>query len=94
MTSKVGILNLAFNDLGGQSIVTFGENSKEGRLSEVYWDDTLKSALEAHTWDFAKKWANLAEDANYTFVDSEWSYAYQIPSDFVRFSSQEDLSNL
>jgi len=52
----------------------------------------LLEVLEAHTWNFAKKWVSLAEDATYTMVDSAWDYAYSLPADYVRMSRMEDKS--
>ena len=84
MASQVEIANLALSSLGASEISSLTEATKEAEYVSTFWDQALREVLQDHTWDFAKKWASLAEDSSYTMVDDEWDYAYQIPTDFIR----------
>jgi hypothetical protein len=90
--SQTEIANYAISAAGGNAINSVPDgNKKESNLIVQFWDITLLALLEEHNWRFARKWASLAEDAGYTFVDDQFDAAWALPSDFVRFSDQEGV---
>jgi len=87
--TQLEICNTALLDIGAHKTDAVGDGSVEGDLCEDYWDIIRREVLSSHTWNFAKKWAELTESAGYTFVDSEWSYAYDLPADLLKMSRME-----
>lgn len=91
MASKVQIANLALSVLGANEVSDLdNENTKEANLVNTFWDQVVSEVLEDHTWDFAKKWVSLAEDASYSMVDEKYEYAYSLPGDYIRMSKAEN----
>jgi hypothetical protein len=78
-SSKIDICNAALIKLGQDiRIVTFGEQTKAGRLFAVIWDRILEYVLADAAWPFATKSVALA------LLDEPalgWQYAYDYPSD-------------
>jgi hypothetical protein len=89
--TQLEMCNMAILDVGGNTIsqVSTG-NQKEEKLCYNYWDHMVDTMLAAHNWNFAKKWLSLTEDTGYTFVDDQYEYAWEVPSDFIRFADQEN----
>lgn len=94
MPSQVDICNVAILDVGGNTINAIDEGSREAELCDHYWEMFVDEVLSEHTWNFAKQWVALAEEAGYSMVDSEYGYAYELPSDYVRMSRMEDKKSL
>ncbi len=91
MASKVQIANLALSVLGSAQVSDLDtETTKEANLVNTFWDQVVQEVLEDHTWDFAKEWSSLAEDAAYTMVDEKYEYAYTLPSGYIRMSKVEN----
>lgn len=94
MASQVQICNLALVDIGAKTINALDDGSVEADVCDEVYDLLLEMVLEAHTWDFAKKWVALAEDAGYTMIDEQYDYAYELPADYIRMSRMEDKDSL
>lgn len=92
MASQIDICNVALTDVGGNAINAIDEGGKEADLCYLYWDSLVDEVLSEHTWNFAKKWVNLAEDSGYVMVDGEYSTAFQLPNDYIRISRPENLA--
>lgn len=91
MASKVQICNIAIFDAGGDAINSVPDSGKkESDLIVAHYDVALDFVLGEHPWRFAKKWASLAENAAYTFVDDTYAAAWALPADFIRWSDLED----
>ena len=94
-TSKVSICNQALMDIAANIIQDFDEDpSKEANECRAAYPVVLDEVLEAHAWGFAKKWAALAEDADYTFVTDDYDTAYEVPSDFIQWVRPETIGTL
>lgn len=90
MTDQVQICNMALMGIGANPISSLTEGGTEADLCSLFWEPVLKEVLADHKWNFAKKWVSLAEIDSYSFVDEEYSYAYQLPADYIRMSRLED----
>jgi hypothetical protein len=76
------IANLALREIGTYRIEDFNESSPEARVVRDVWDQVVRSALEAHEWTWAKKYAALSRLGE--TPAARWTYAYGVPDDFVR----------
>lgn len=91
--TETNVVNLALREIGTYRIESFTEGSPEARAARDVWDQVVWSSLEAHEWTFAKKYASLARITTETPA-ARWTYAYQLPSDFVRLGAVADNSTM
>ncbi len=78
MASAIEICNLALNHIGANSIQSFDSPTKEARTCKLLYATLRDETLSDHDWNFARKRISLALS---TEEFSEWSYAYQWPTD-------------
>lgn len=83
MASQVEICNRALIRLGADTITDILENSKEGRLCNIVYDQIRKDVLRSHPWNFAIKRSILAPDPDEA-PDFDFLYYLNIPSDCLR----------
>lgn len=83
MASQVEICNRALIRLGADTIVDITENSKEGRLCNIIYDQVRKDVLRSHPWNFAIKRAILAPDPDEA-PDFDFLYYLNLPTDCLR----------
>jgi hypothetical protein len=83
--SQIGIVNLALLNIGVGSISALNEGTPQSIAANAAWEYVLNEVLEAKDWNFAKTRASLAV-SDVTPVNN-WSYAYPLPSDFLRLVS-------
>lgn len=84
-TSDVRICNIALSLLGeGKTISSLtDENSEPARICNLHYEHTRDSLLEAFTFNFAMKGAELSLDAGSDPV-GEFDNLFQIPADCLR----------
>lgn len=93
MASDVDIVNAALLKLGARPILAFTDDTPEGRLATRRYATVRDDALRAHPWNFAMKRTSLA--ASSTAPDWGFTYAYPVPTDFLRLHGVYDTgSNL
>lgn len=81
MASQVAIYNMALAYLG-QKPVTDVSGTGTGLVTcNVFYENTRDSVIAMAEWTFAI--ARLALAQNATSPDFGWSYAYQLPGDFI-----------
>lgn len=85
--TKIGIINRGLQLLGQPSISSLNENSRGARSMIRAYDSIFLSELEANTWGFSIRRANLAADATAP-VNGNKSY-YPLPADFLYMAPQE-----
>lgn len=79
----VDICNLALAKIGTQVISSLGDSTQQARYCKRFYLQTLSEVLDdPYPWNFAKHRVTLSRST--TPPDSEWLYAYQLPSDFIR----------
>ena len=82
MTSEVAICNAALAKVSNNRIVSLTEGSTAGNLCNEMYERIRDRLLRRHIWNFNKKRVKLAQLA--TAPVFGWTYAYQLPSDWVR----------
>lgn len=80
--SDVQICNRALIRLGADTITVLTENSKEGRLCNILYNQVRKALLRSHPWNFAIGRATLA--ASTTAPAFGFDYSYPLPADCLR----------
>lgn len=81
--SQVGIINLAFARIGEGAISSISGTDAKSILAAQVWDYVLDEVLCAHTWNFAKKRADLVQDATAP-EGEEYYYRYPLPTDCLK----------
>jgi hypothetical protein len=83
MATKLGIYNLALNNLGEQKIASLAEAREPRRVLDDYYDGVVAYALEKGFWNFAMRSvmvdSSAADDPAFGFT-----FAFNKPSDWVR----------
>lgn len=82
MASDVQICNRALIRLGADTITALTEDTKEGRLCNILYDQLRKALLRSHPWNFAIGRAALA--ASVDTPAFEFTYSYPLPADCLR----------
>lgn len=86
-TTKIGIINRALQILGQPAITSLNENSRGAKAMNRAYDSVFVSELEAHTWNFAIKRAELAADATPPIFGK--SNYFPLPADFLYLAPDE-----
>ena len=93
MASVVDICNSALNMLGGNTIISLTENSKNARLCNQRYEPVRDAVFREHPWNCLLKRVELAKDTVAPVF--EYSNAYTLPADCLRVlqSENSNLSN-
>lgn len=84
--NEVDICNLALDHLNVDAISTItNPTDKVGKLCARWYDNTRKSVLRMHTWNFAMKRASIAKDV--AVPTHGYSTQYSLPADYIRIVS-------
>lgn len=81
-TGNTLVCNLALALLGEQRIKELSEDTKEGRLCSIHFEQTRREVIQRHHWRDARKRASLAR-----LVDGPafgWLYQFQLPGDLIK----------
>lgn len=89
MPSEVDVINMALGQLGQLSISTRIENTKQAREANRIFDQTRDNELRIHIWNFAVK--RVVLPALVTVPAFGYSYAYQLPDDYIRVIQAGDF---
>jgi len=91
-TSDVAICNRALHKLGAGTITSLSENKEKARVMNVAFEPVRRAELRRHRWRFSIKRASLAALA--AAPDSDYSFQYQLPNDFLRLIEGGALTNM
>ena len=86
-TTFVEIANRAITFLGGDTIASLDDDTKEGRACKRLYEQTRDQLLRDHPWNFAVKRASLA--ANTTAPEYEYTNAFDFPDATLRILDVE-----
>jgi len=78
-TTDTGIANLALARIGGKQITSLtADTTREDRLCNALYADTLDELLIQADWNFARHIYDLAETVDLVEID-EYTYVYDLP---------------
>jgi len=83
--SAIALCSRALLRLGARSIASFVEGTSESEVCANLYPVARDALLSAHPWNFATGQAQLARLSAVPVAD--YSYAFQLPSDFLRAMS-------
>jgi len=89
--TPVEIVNWAFGVMGVEPITSFTEDTEPAKLANRIYEITVKALLSKADWNFATKRVSLNKLA--TNDNNNYSYAYQLPSDFLKVVNVRDTNN-
>jgi len=86
--AKIDIMNTAINLLGEELINSPTQATKAASRANKQYEAVRDSVLRSHIWNFAVKRRQLS--ASSTDPVFHWSYAFPLPSDFIRVAHVSD----
>jgi hypothetical protein len=86
--SDVELSSAALVKLGAEGIATFGDDTAEANIANALYEITRDSLLGTHPWSFATAHAKLVQLP--TPPVSDFEYAFELPSDFIKALSAGD----
>ena len=83
------ICNMALGRIGSKRINDYTddtEGSNEAIQCRLQYEQTRDALIRSHWWRMARARATLSQNAEYTADTTtfEWTYAYDLPTDFLR----------
>ena len=82
MASIVDIANNALNILGASTISSLTEDTKNARICNQRFENVRNRVFRSHPWNCLIKRVQLAQNSTAPVI--EYTYAYALPSDFLR----------
>ena len=82
MASIVNMCNSALNLIGASTISALTEDTKNARLCNQRYEPVRNRVFRGHNWNCLIKRVELAQNSTAPVV--EYTYAYALPSDFLR----------
>jgi hypothetical protein len=80
MAGKVGIANVGLQAIGGSTITSFNQGTKNANVvNDIY--EELRRNLLSYAWNFATNRVELARST--TVPAYQFEYAYVLPSDWI-----------
>lgn len=68
--------------------MSLSETSEAAKVCAIFYDQTRDEILRAHRWNFAMKRAVLSQIVTAPIFG--YDYAYQLPTDYIRFGALND----
>lgn len=81
MTVEVDIANGALDKIGRETIVDLNEDSACANAAKRNYDQSVREALQAFDWGFARVYRATAQIDTVLPVGTAWLFAYQHPAD-------------
>lgn len=91
VSNPVEICNLALVRIEQNSISSLDDESVQGQFCRMVYEQSKASLLSRYNWTFAIDTAKLTQTLTDTLQD--YTYAYQLPADFLRLVSVYDSSD-
>jgi hypothetical protein len=89
MASKLDIANFALAEVAQIRITDLLEDNEPARLCNLHIDQAIREVLREGMWKSARSSAELAEIG--TAPDFGWLKSFQLPNDYVRMVSFNDV---
>lgn len=89
MASNIEIANRAITKLGGARILSFDDDTTEGRAMNSMYNIVRQAELRMNRWNFAMERASIAKLSS----TPAWgySYEYQVPDGFIALRQVNDF---
>ncbi len=91
VSNPVEICNLALVRIEQNSISSLDDESVQGQFCNMVYEQSKTSLLSRYNWTFAIETAKPTQTLTSTLQD--YTYAYQLPADFLRLVSVYDSSD-
>ncbi len=86
--ADIKICAAALQLIGADEITSFTDENREARVCAAIYDNLKKNTLQEHNWRFSIRQEALSKlSATPLF---EFKYAYQLPTDFLRFIGKQN----
>jgi len=92
--TEVSICNLALQKLGADPISSLLQVHPNASVMNAVYETLRDLELRQHRWNFAKSRATLAPDATAPSTESGFSYAFPLPTDYLRLLSPNESNNI
>ena len=89
-TGKVKIINIALSRIGDAPIISLDESKPQARKAVAFFNNTRRSMLRKHPWNFAIHEVELARLPSAPTY--EFQYAFELPADFLRLVKIHDTT--
>lgn len=86
--SRTQVINRALQLIAADTISDPDEDTTSARTAKLEYDAVVRAELSAYPWYFAKKQAQIAQDADAPLF--KYAYAFTLPTDFMRLVEMED----
>lgn len=86
--SRTQVINRALQLIAADTISDPDEDTTSARTAKLEYDAVVRAELSAYPWYFAKKQAQIAQDADAPLF--KYAYAFTLPTDFMRLVELED----
>ena len=93
--SNTSICNMSLARIGAKRITSYEDSTDTDKAAiycRLFYTQTVKSLMRSHLWRFARDRATLSQDTS--DPEFQWTYAYLLPSDFLRHILVYDGSDL
>lgn len=91
MPSEVDLINDALSQIGAAPITALDDGSVAANHAKRFYPSLRDAAIRAHHWNFAMARATLAASA--TPPPFEFTYAYPLPSDWLKIVQYNGKTN-
>lgn len=85
--SRTQVINRALQLIAADTISDPDEDTTSARTAKLEYDAVVRAELSAYPWYFAKRQAQLAQEADTPLF--KYAYAFTLPSDFMRLVELE-----
>lgn len=87
-TTKISICSSALLRIGADEITSFEDETRESKLCNADYEQTVRNCLSSRRWGFAKKQVQLNRLTQTPLY--KYKYAFQLPTDFISFAGKNN----
>ena len=93
MSTSIDIVSNALLLVGDSPISSFDDPGAGAQIASAIYGDTYTSLLSEHPWGFAFKELRLSKLSQVPDIETNYSYAFQLPPDMIRLWAILPYSN-
>jgi hypothetical protein len=88
--ADINVCSKALQLIGADEITSFDDETREARLCAKWYPTLKRSTLQKHYWRFSIRQEQLSKLSSTPLYG--YAFAYQIPTDFLRFVGKQNPS--